>query len=236
VIAHFQTTVSPQEALQKGVDLIAHMQEYYFDFFDRVIDEDGIQAAVDMTLANRASVTSTLVIDELTAQVAGNNQQGIDDYWSRPELRWFPQASIDLTNQKIFTLKAVGEEPGDFDDDLEFMRRLTRDLHDAGVPILMGTDAPGTGSVPGFSVHREIQALLACGISLPDVLRIATWNTANFIIDSLNLNTPFGAIRRNWRADLVLLESNPLQSAENIKDTAGVMAGGRWRSAAFMDQ
>ena len=96
----------------------------------------------------------------------------------------------------------------------------------------MGTDAPGTGAVAGFTTHREIQALLNCGIPLPDVLRISSWNGAQFLQQSLGLGNGFGAIRENWRADLVLLEDNPLASAENLMHIAGVMARGRWRSSA----
>ena len=116
------------------------------------------------------------------------------------------------------------------------LRAFARKLHEAGVPILMGTDAPGTGSVPGFAVHWEINALLECGLTLPEVLKISSWNGARFIDQSLGLPTSVGAIREGWRADLVLLESNPLASAENLKYPAGVMAAGRWRSGQNLAQ
>jgi len=234
-IAHFQETVLPTEALDRGLDLVAHIQEYGVDYFNGQTNEALIPQAVSDTLRNQASVTSTLVIDELTAMVAGNNQAGIDAYWERPEKRWMIPQSVGKTNLRIFNLKSIGENPGDYDDELAFLRTLTRKLHEAGVPILMGTDAPGTGAVSGFSVHREIDALLACGISLADVLKISTWNGARFIHQSLGLPTPFGAIEVNWRADLVLLDSNPLDSSANLKDVAGVMANGRWLSGSVLD-
>jgi hypothetical protein len=229
-IAHFQRTVTPVDALDNGLDLVAHIQEYGIDYFDGQTDESLIPQAVEDTLRNNTSVTSTLVIDELTAQVAGNNQSGINDYWQRPEIRWFIQESVDVTWEAISNLKAMGQQPGDYDDELAFLRTLTRELHEAGVPILMGTDAPGTGAVAGFATHREVQALLNCGIPLGDVLKISSWNGAQFIHQSLDLPVPFGAIRENWQADLVLLDDNPLASAENLKNVAGVMADGRWRS------
>jgi hypothetical protein len=235
-IAHFQTTMSPVDLMNNGLDLVAHIQEYGHDYFHGQTDESLIPQAVEDTLRNGTSVTSTLVIDELTAQVAGNNQAGISAYWARPETRWLIPESVEATWDAISNLKAIGGQPGNYDDDLAFLRTLTRKLHEAGVPILMGTDAPGTGAVPGFSVHWEVQALLDCGIELGDVLRISSWNGARFIHQSLGLETSFGAVRQNWRADLVLLNSNPLSSQDNLKDIAGVMAAGRWRSGEVLEQ
>jgi len=97
-------------------------------------------------------------------------------------------------------------------------------------------NAPSTLAVPGFSVHWEIQALLRSGISLPDVLRISSWNAGEYISNKLELNVPFGSVRQGYRADLVLLESNPLASADSLKQITGVMAGGRWRSHRFFDR
>jgi len=235
-IAHFQETVPPPDVLDSGLDLVAHMQEFVFDYYPEQTDEWRIQQAIEDMLRNKTSVTTTMIIDELTADVAGNNQSGIDAYWARPEVRWLSQESIDLTQLRILTLKSAGEKPGDYDDELAFLRTLTRELHLAGVPLLLGTDAPGTGAVPGFSVHWEIQALLNSGLSLADALEISIWNGAQFIHQSLMLDTPFGAIRNNWQADLVLLESNPLASAENLKTVAGVMTDGSWRSGAVLEE
>ena len=78
--------------------------------------------------------------------------------------------------------------------------------------------------------------MLRSGISLPDVLRISSLNAGEYISNKLALNTPFGSVRQGYRADLVLLESNPLASAENLKQITGVMAGGRWRSHSFFDR
>jgi imidazolonepropionase-like amidohydrolase len=235
-IAHLQETVSPADALDGGLDLVAHLQEFNIDFMVGEDDQTRIQHAVEDMVRNLASVTSTLVIDELTAQVAGGDQVGVEDFWARPENRWFSDESIEATELAILRLMAEGDEPGDYDDELAFLRQLTRQLHEAGVPILMGTDAPGSGAVPGFAVHREVQALLNCGIPLSEVLRISSWNGADFIHGSLGLPRRFGAIRNQWRADLVLLDSNPLHSARSLKDIAGVMANGHWLSRRVLDE
>jgi imidazolonepropionase-like amidohydrolase len=90
--------------------------------------------------------------------------------------------------------------------------------------------------VPGFSATDEIRALVNAGIPLPDVLRIGTWNGGEFISTKLDLDVPFGAIREGWRADLVLLADNPLESADNLEHIVGVMARGRWKSASWFEE
>jgi len=235
-IAHFQTTVPPVEVMDAGLDLVAHIQEFGIDYFSGQTDAALIPQAISDTLRNGTSVTSTLVIDEFTAQVAGGDPEGIAAYHQRPELRWFIPQSIEANEQRILVLANQWPEPGSYDEELEFLRKLTRELHQAGVPIVLGTDSPSSGAVPGFAVHREIQALLNCGLPAKDVIRIATWNGAQFIYQSLNLATPIGAIRPDWKADLVLLDSNPLVSADNLTDIAGVMTQGRWLSGELLAQ
>ncbi len=66
--------------------------------------------------------------------------------------------------------------------------------------------------------------------------RISSWNAGEYISNKLELDVPFGSVRQGYRADLVLLESNPLASADNLKQITGVMAGGRWRSSSFFDR
>ena len=103
----------------------------------------------------------------------------------------------------------------------------------AGVPVMMGTDSPTVLGVPGFSALDEVQALVDSGIPLKDALKMATWNGGEFISRKLALDVPFGAIKQGWRADLLLLGSNPLETPGNLEDIVGVMSAGRWKSSSW---
>jgi hypothetical protein len=96
------------------------------------------------------------------------------------------------------------------------MMALTRRLHAAGVPLVAGTD-----SIPGFAMHRELELYAEAGIPVPEVLRIATWNGARFS----DRQHEIGSIERGKRADLVLVDGNPLQRLSDIRRVALVIQG-----------
>ena len=112
------------------------------------------------------------------------------------------------------------------------LRRLTLALHKAGVPLLMGTDALATAAVPpGISAHEELQELVAAGLSQYEALKTATTNVARF----LNQPDEFGVIKSGARADLLLLDANPLADIGATTRIAGVMLRGRWLTVTALD-
>lgn len=106
----------------------------------------------------------------------------------------------------------------------EITKILTKALSDAGAKLLLGTDTPNPFLVPGYSIYEEIKALGDAGLSPYQALRMGTWNAAKFV-DALD---EFGTVSEGKRADLILLESNPLEEINNIADQAGVMVRGLW--------
>ena len=109
-----------------------------------------------------------------------------------------------------------------------FTRRLTRALHETGVPLMAGTDAPGVPfETPGASAHRELKLLQACGLSPYEALQAATTNAAKF----LHNEGEFGTVTVGKRADLLLVRGNPLTDLETARDPLSVMIRGNWLPA-----
>jgi imidazolonepropionase-like amidohydrolase len=98
---------------------------------------------------------------------------------------------------------------------------LTRRIHDGGVTLTVGTDTPTPWIVPGASVHDEMLLLRDAGLSPMEVLRAATSNAALALHRS-----DIGAIRLGARADLVLLDKNPLEDLRNTRSIALVIHNG----------
>jgi hypothetical protein len=115
---------------------------------------------------------------------------------------------------------------------IELRRRLIKALHDGGVEFLLGSDAPQMWNVPGFSIHRELETLVAAGLTPYQALATGTRNIA-IHYDTLDTT---GTVAAGKRADLVLLDANPLQAVGNTRRVAGVMLGGRWLPKAKIDQ
>ena len=96
-------------------------------------------------------------------------------------------------------------------------------MHAAGVPIGAGTDTPIALAIPGYSLHSELEVLVAAGLTPLEALGAATVQPAKFF----SLEEEMGAIAKGMRADLVLLDANPLADIRNTRTINRVIARGR---------
>jgi imidazolonepropionase-like amidohydrolase len=91
---------------------------------------------------------------------------------------------------------------------------------------LIGTDTPNPFVLPGYAIHDELAGFAAAGIPVEDVLRVATVDAARF----LGEEDAFGMVAPGLRADLVLLDRDPIADLDTLRDPAGVMVSGRWHA------
>ena len=96
---------------------------------------------------------------------------------------------------------------------------LIKALHDAGVRIVAGTDY----GLPGFSLLRELELYVAAGLSPLDAIRSATAVPS----EVMGLSTETGTIAVGKRADLVVLNGNPLTDISNVRRGRWVVSAGR---------
>lgn len=97
-------------------------------------------------------------------------------------------------------------------------------LHEAGVPILAGSDAGNAYTFFGSGLHDELELLVEAGLSPAEALRTATTNPAAFF----GRTDDFGAVAPGKVADLVLLDADPLADIANVRGVAGVVLDGVW--------
>ncbi|HJR57916.1 MAG TPA: amidohydrolase family protein [Vicinamibacterales bacterium] len=109
--------------------------------------------------------------------------------------------------------------------------RAVRDLHAGGAKVLAGTDTFDAFVLPGFSLHQELQLLVGAGFSPLHALQAATRNAAEY---RGTLKTE-GTIRPGKRADLVLLDGDPLIDIANARRVAATIVGGRVYSRDRLD-
>lgn len=195
-IAHVLTAESSRQAIEAGVDGLAHL------FIDR---PESTPALVRMIAEAGAFVTPCLV---LNSSIIGNPAS---------ELARDPRVSSKLGPEWIDTLNASFHTypQGSMEDNY----RNVMDLHRAGVDVLVGTDVsvpvPSLGGLAhGVSVHHEMQLLVEAGFTPVEALQSATSKTAR----RFGLNDR-GRIAGGARADLILVDGDP---TVQISDTLSI--------------
>ncbi len=102
------------------------------------------------------------------------------------------------------------------------LQELTRQLHQAGVELLAGTDTPVQFCPPGASMHQELELLVAAGLSPAAALTAATVNNAR----TLDQTGKLGTLEAGAAADLVILEADPLADIRNTRKILQVVHAG----------
>lgn len=110
-------------------------------------------------------------------------------------------------------------------------RKIVASLYHAGVPVLAGTDTPMPRVYPGSSLQQELELFVESGMSPADALRAATLAPALF----LGIGSETGSVAVGKRADLVLLDRDPLRDIRNIRRIRAVVFDGRLLTRPALD-
>lgn len=196
--------------------------------FTNIIDRSLIDGLVEMTIANDVWIVPTQAMME--RWVGPEDPELIAQ---EPEMKYM---SPNTLNNWVNTKKSVIEGPNyDAGRALEFneiRRDIINRLYKARANILLGSDAPQVFNVPGFSIQREMDAMVRAGMSNFDVLYSGTVNPAKFF----KAEGKYGSIQVGADADLILLEANPLDDISNMRKQKGVMVRGTWLSKEMIDK
>ena len=109
--------------------------------------------------------------------------------------------------------------------------RAVKGLNDAGVPLMAGTDSTAPNVFPGFSLHEDLFYLVEAGLTPMQALQAATSRPAEF----LGRTAEQGTIQAGKRADLVLLDADPLDDIRNAQKIKAVIINGKFLSRSDLD-
>jgi len=183
--------------------------------FRKRIRKQVKQIAQKVKSANIA-VNTTLTVDEIVKLKLFEEES----IWQKPSSKYYPQFFIDKMKNGTDKHKYLFKDHEDIGRLLyAFSLELLTQLRNAGVEINLGTDAGaalGVGTVPGFSIHDELQILIECGFSPYEAIATGTVNAAKVVENMTGKNT-FGSVEIGKRADLLLITNNPLNDVKNIK-------------------
>ena len=221
---HVPNSVDLAHAIEMGQETFDHIDGYaaYVKGTSRPATDEAIADVVNLTVESGSWVVPTMVLWEVLYGVMP--MDGVKDL---PELKYMPVPVVQnwinthrnrLANPNLDKVAGMHR--------IENRNKILAALNDAGARILMGTDAPQQFSVPGFSIHLELERMVEIGMTPYEVFKTGTLNVGEYF---KNQDT-FGLVAEGHRADLLLVNDNPLESVANIKKRSGVMTRGVWLS------
>lgn len=233
---HVPAAVGLSAALDAGIATIDHLDGYlaamlprhspgnggYGGFFGTMLADDVVAERLDEVVAETARAgtwnvpTQTLVEQRVDSTPAA-------ELAARAEMAYMRPATV----RRWQEVKASHVADAAFDADtaalaIALRRELILKLYRANGRILLGSDAPQVFNVPGFATHRELELYVAAGLSPYEALLTGTVAVADF------LDSDAGRVEPGRRADLVLVDDDPLADIRNAARVHGVMLRGRW--------
>jgi imidazolonepropionase-like amidohydrolase len=229
VVGHIPKAVGLDHALESGQKSIEHTEqiEYATASFDSPLSSQQADTVAAQIVRANAWVTPTLASQQVLCR---QGTAWFNSLFDKPEMKFVDSStlswwsSLKEPHSHAGPSKNGGADLGSafFSSQVNLVKSLNR-LH---ALILAGTDTPNPLLVPGFSLHDELRNLHDAGLTNFEVLQTATTNPAAF----LGLLAESGTVEIGKRADLVLVDDNPLQNLETLRTPFGVMLGGKWLS------
>lgn len=232
VSGHIPAFMRAEEAVRAGFDEIQHINQVMLNFLTKKdddtrtllrfylvgdnanqidLDSDKVREFVKLLVDKKTAIDPTLTAFEamfLQRQGAPNPSFRMVSPHMPPSIsRAWLTNSMDVTDKNA--------EP--FRKSYEKLLGLVKKMHDAGVPILAGSD-----DIAGFTIHRELELYVMAGLTHAEALKIATYNGAR-IAGTLERN---GTIDVGKDADLVLMDSDPTQNISAVRRIVMTMKRG----------
>jgi len=178
--------------------------------------ENYDEAICDRTIA---AMANTLMVPTLRLNSISVAPPYLKPDWDEAMSRLPADVRADWAAQ-VDNRLASGEAPTPF---AEWSLFLTDRMHEAGIPFGAGTDTPINISIPGYSLHSELEMLVRAGLSPLEALEAATLKPAEYF----SLQETLGTIEAGKHADLVLLDANPLDDISHTRRISLVVSKGK---------
>jgi len=229
VTGHVPRNMDGYQGVAAGMDQINHVTYVYRmmrargDSTPLTMDSPEAQKAIAFLVEHHIVVDPTIALFELNAHPADEPvsafEPGVDKV--APELR-----------QSLTHTGAEPAEAAKAQAQFQTLLAIIGAMHRAGVPIVAGTDL----TVPGYSIHREMELYVQAGFTPMEAIQAATLVPAR----AMGLEKESGTLQPGMRADVLVVNGNPLERISDTRNVRFVIADGRyfepaplWRSVGF---
>lgn len=231
VVGHIPSFMTAERAVRDGYDQVIHMNMIMLNFLGDTLDtrsmgrfikvgeragsisleSDAVKKFISFLKEKNTVVDPTLTVFEgMFVNQAGklaNGYQGV--------INSFP---ADYKRSLYYGgLPTMKDHEATYQKSFGNMLKMTKLLHSAGVTIV-----PGTDDFPGFALHRELELYVQAGIPAAEVLKLATLTSAKVA----GLDSKYGTVEVGKRANLVLVDGDPLKNISDIRRVELVIKAG----------
>ncbi len=210
VMAHLFYLEDAKRLVEAGLDGMAHSVR------DKEIDE----AFIRLLREKQTFAVPTLVREESTF-IYATPPAFLDDpffnRWIAPEI--ITQLKDPAWGARVKADPDFAKYPGQ----LKMGQKNLKKLWDAGIKVVFGSDSGPPARFQGFFEHRELELMVEAGLTPAQALQTATLNAA----EALRISDNFGTLVKGKRADMILLDADPLIDIRNTRKINKVWIGGR---------
>ena len=222
VTGHIPFGMNAIQGIEDGIDQINHVEyltPLMVDAKSHTIDPDApnVKKVINLLLEHHVVVDPTLALMEVILHPLDRPISGFEPGILKvaPELR-----------EALETMGVPAPKAEQSAATFRAMEATVRVLHQSGVPIVAGTDQ----SVPGFSLDREIELHVQAGFTPMEAIQSATLVAAR----AMGMEKDSGTIEPGKRADVILVDGNPLENISDIRKVSAVFAGGKMYQPAAL--
>jgi imidazolonepropionase-like amidohydrolase len=210
VMAHIFYLDDAKQLVAAGLDGLGHSVR------DREVDDELIRLLKE----KKSFIVPTLVREESTFVYATPPAFLDDPFFSR----WVDPEVIKQLKDPAWGAKVKADPDfAKFPSQLKTGQRNLKKLWDAGVLVAFGSDSGPPARFQGYFEHRELELMVEAGLTPAQALQAATRNAA----EALRIAQDFGTLVKGKRADMILLDADPLADIRNTRKINKVWIGGR---------
>ncbi|HEY6062664.1 MAG TPA: amidohydrolase family protein [Chitinophagaceae bacterium] len=229
VDGHVPYSTSVEYVLSSGQRMIAHIEEIMK--FAKDYNPEQINYYADLIAKSNTWVTSSLILNRnLNALLKDSARE-----FSKPGTAYLHPMGLGIWKyvyQHLYKPLPEKNRLKLIEGYNLFQKPFAYAFYKKGGNLLTGTDALVPSTLPGFSLHEELEELVSAGLTPFEALKISTTNTYEFLGE---LNSA-GTIEAGKIANFILLDKNPLENISNTRKIAGVMKQDRWISKIEIDK
>jgi tetratricopeptide (TPR) repeat protein len=243
IVGHIPRSFDALTSLGGGQDAIAHTEELFFTYFEGPRSTENMPREYQPDMSKLPALIEVMVENEVAAMpdlvftfADFVMWDGLEALWNDPEYDFLQPATASMwrtgnVNRRDNIENFILREQWKY----TLMQELTLRFQEAGVLQVIGTDASVPALFPGKAAHRELTEFVKAGLSNFDALAIGTRNGGEFVRRYIDEDVRVGQIKPGYRADVILLDENPLEDVRNARTVSGVAVNGRFTDKSELD-